>query len=53
MKEDPDEEVIPKSPYISSECLKGYHGDCGVAACQDDCHGNELDEDDDDDIEIF
>lgn len=38
-------------PYISSECLKGLHGDCDVAACKDDCHGAEIEEHDDvDDI---
>lgn len=38
-------------PYISSECLKGYHGDCGVAACQDECHGVNDDDDEEDSMD--
>lgn len=44
---------MSKEPYVSSECLQGFHGDCGVAACKDECHDTEVEEDEDENDEIF
>lgn len=48
-----DEQATERESYISSECLKGLHGDCEVAACKDDCHGADIEEDAADLDEIF